>query len=77
MAIARSLDEMPALTVERVIESTVIDPRSYYHGAALKALLAYAPGDPNSLNIAVKYITKLLSLETPVPATNVSIIRGA
>lgn len=55
--------QQTALTVERVIEETVADVRSYYQGEALRALLTYSKGDAAKLNYAAGYIRKLLDVE--------------
>lgn len=52
-----------SLTVERVLEETLVDVRSYYHGRALRELLTYAPGDIGKINEAAGHIRKLLEFE--------------
>ena len=51
------------LTVERVIEETLGDPRGYYHGQALRALLTFEKGQMDKLTLAGNCIRKLIEFE--------------
>lgn len=60
------LEHQQSLTVERVIEETVEDVRSYYLGQALRSLLTYQKGDGEKLTAAAGYIQKLTNIEQQV-----------
>ncbi|TVR59434.1 MAG: hypothetical protein EA420_15995 [Candidatus Competibacteraceae bacterium] len=62
---------MAPLSIQDVVAKAVDNPRSYFYGTALTALLRYREGQgAANLETARGYLDLLIKLETPDPAAS-------
>lgn len=62
--------EQQNLSVDQIILEAVSDAPSYYHGAALRSLLTYQPGNVQAIKYTISFLNRLLEIEMAKSPSN-------